>query len=247
VELVRREAQQVDRQRRDVDGHPPDGLGRIGMKPDARFAASRADRLDRLDHARLVVHPHDRNQADLVRPLGKHDAQRLQVHQPVRIVAEPQHLDAEGRQRLGKFPDRAVLQPAGHEDATVRLRAERPADRQVHRLGPAGREHQFAFLAADQRRDRRSREQDLTPRGLAGTVHARRIGPMFAKDPAHRRNDGVGRSRGGVVVQVDRGRHCPRIGPLRRNLTTKKPVPQIIRAALTRKIASGRSNIGRMF
>jgi len=29
-------------------------------------------------------------------------------------------------------------------------------------------------------------------------------------------------------------------------MSTKKPVPQIIRAALTRKIASGRSNHGRI-
>src|SRR5262249_17478236 len=66
VDLVRREAHQVDIERVDVDGQLADGLGGVAMKQHAARFADASDVGDGLDDADLVVGEHDRDEARVV-------------------------------------------------------------------------------------------------------------------------------------------------------------------------------------
>ena len=66
VELVRREGQQVDVLRLDVDGQMTGRLHGVGVEQHARLAADCANLADRQDGADLVVGVHDGNQARIL-------------------------------------------------------------------------------------------------------------------------------------------------------------------------------------
>ena len=82
VELVPRNAQQVDAQLGRIDGDLACGLGRVGVHQDAPLAGQAGDLADRLDRPHLVVGMHDAHQDGSFRD-GFFES--LQVDDPVRI------------------------------------------------------------------------------------------------------------------------------------------------------------------
>ena len=101
VQLVRREAHEVDAKRRDVDRHPAGGLGGVGVQENAALPADPGDVGDRLEHADLVIGGHDRSK----RGVGAQRlAQPIQVEQAVSLhrqlgELEPARPSARGRSR----------------------------------------------------------------------------------------------------------------------------------------------------
>ena len=91
VDLVARDAHQVDVHRLDVERDLAGGLGRVGVEEGLLLAADLADLGQRLDDADLVVHRHDRDHHRLV---GDGRAQRLEIDQAVLLHRQVRHLEA---------------------------------------------------------------------------------------------------------------------------------------------------------
>lgn len=149
VDLVAGEGEHVDLLGLHVDRNVADRLHRVGVEPDAPFAAELADLGDRLDGADLVIRVHDRHErrvgADGVRDLLRRDEAPL-VHRQVgdleallfegragvqhRVVLEHRRDDvffALGGELVRRTLDRPViaLRAAAGEVDLVRLGAER--------------------------------------------------------------------------------------------------------------------------
>ena len=135
---------QVDR---DLAGR----LRRVDVENDALFAADLADRLDVLDHADLVVHQHDRDQ-DRVRT--QRGLELLEVDQAV-VLRRPDTSLRSPRARVRAGVEHGLVLGLHRDDvlalALVEMRGA--LDREVVRLGRAGRPDDFARIGVDQRGD----------------------------------------------------------------------------------------------
>ena len=206
VNLVGREAEQVDAHVFDVDGNLAHSLDRVGVKEDALFLAQFADSLDRLNGADFVVRGHDRDEYRFVRHrganlLGRHLAELVhgQIRDLEAIAFEPL-AGVEHGLVLGRLRDDVVALLLVHRGNAL--------DGQVVALGRAARENNFLGRGTDQGRDLiagfldgRFRFPSIRMAATGGIPELLREVRQHGLD--HARID----PRRGVVVHVNRRRH----------------------------------------
>ena len=190
VGLVRCQAHQVDRQRRQVDLDLAGGLRRIDVEDDAALAAHRADRRDILDHADLVVDEHHRDH-DRVRPHRR--LQPVEVEQAVFLDIEVGDLETLALEFTHRIEHRLVLGLDGDQVLAAGLVEMRGAlQRKVVGFGRTGRPDDFARVGADQRGDLLAGILDrLFGFPAPGMAARRRIAEMFAQPRDHRVDDAL--------------------------------------------------------
>ena len=144
VETVRAEAEELDAEVADVDGHPASGGEGVAVKGDAFFGGDLRDFLDRLDGADVVVDEMDGDEGGLGREGG---ADVLGVDATDLIDGDLGDFEAVLGQVLDGVHDRGVLD--GGDDDVVALGADvgvgEALDGEVGRLGAAGGEDEILF------------------------------------------------------------------------------------------------------
>ena len=209
MELVGREAHQIDGQRGNVDVHLAHGLRAIGVEAHAMLRAERCDLLDGLNDAGFVVAPHHRDQRDFPRTMLKQIRKRSDIDDAFGIIRQEDAFVAFFSQTLGSLANRAVFDAGGDEHAPIAFspieRTQRTEDGQVRCFRASGGEDQVLVLTANQLRDRLPREVELAANNLAHAMNARWIGPAFGERFGDRRHDFRGRAGGRVVVEVNHG------------------------------------------
>ena len=106
VDLVRREAEQVDLVAPDVQRDLAHGLGGIGVEDDAAFVAKPADLADRVDRADLVVRRHDGDQHRLI---GECSGHRFGRYAAVLVAIDDRDVPSLASQPLHRVEDGLVL------------------------------------------------------------------------------------------------------------------------------------------
>ncbi len=137
VEFMRGEAHGVDADVRDVDRQLADRLRAVTMERHARGLANRGDLLDRKDHARLVIHPHNGDEGGL-RSDGR--SKTVQIKEATRI-----HLDGDDLEPLfgelgAQLARRRMLDGRRDDAPPRRAGGEESADGRVDRFSPAAGE-----------------------------------------------------------------------------------------------------------
>ncbi len=84
-------------------------------------------------------------------------------------------------ERFGKISHRAVFESAGDDHSATRGTLQRADDGEIHRLGAARGEDEFARSTTQQSTRRFAGQLELLPYLLADAVHARGIGPALSK------------------------------------------------------------------
>ena len=201
VDLVRRDRQQVDAHRVDVERDAAEGLRRVGVEQDAAGARQAADRGERLQHADLVVGGHHADQ-DGLRLDGRFE--RREIDQAV--GADRQHRDA----AAARLEPRQVSSTARCSVATVtmwsprslRARGDALEREVVASVAPLVKTISLCdapIRAATWRRAARR----LAGPPAGGVVEAGGVADLVAQERQHRvEHAGVDR-RGRVVVEVD--------------------------------------------
>ena len=201
AELVRREREQVDVERLDVDREPADRLARVGVEPDVRLTREPGGLGDLLHRAQLVVRVLDAGEQRAGRP----DLGRVPVHVDASVGVDRDHHDLEpvALQHVAHAADRGMLHRADH-DARAQLadRAHAAPDRERDRLGAARREHDLVGLRADRPGDHLARVVEDPARLPTRPVDVQRIA-----ERVERRDERVARRgqerRGRRRVEVD--------------------------------------------
>ena len=150
IELVSRNAQQIDAQFGRIDGDLACGLGRIGVHQDAPLAGHSGDLADRLDRPHLVVGVHDAHQDG---PFRDGFFESLHVDDPVRIDGHTGDLVPVSGQELADLRDGGMFE--GRGDDVITLPAMHPCsafDGMVVRFRPAAREEDLGGAAVEQLR-----------------------------------------------------------------------------------------------
>ena len=228
IELVRREAQEIDRQSAHVEGELPRRLRRIGMEQNAAFGAERAEGCDVCDDAGLIV---DLHEADEHGVGADRSCERLGRDPSGTIRRQIRHGIAFFFQVAAGIEHRTMLD-AGRDDvpAAVGVGARDAQDREVVRLRGAGGEDDLGGLGADQRCDFIARALDARLRAPAKLVSARGgIGEIAvcAQAFAHRLSDERIHRRRRRIVQINGRRpHEPRVPAGRRRFCTAEKKPR---------------------
>ena len=208
VHLVGRQRGDVDVQFVHVEGQFPGSLDRVGMEEDAAFPRDRADLLDGLHHADLVVDHHHADQNGLV---GDGLPKLLEIDQAV-----PPH------RQIGRVASLLLEVLAGvehglvfgdHRDDVITLLPVHLGDAldgEVVRLGGAAREDDLLRARADEVGNLLAALLDrLLSLPAERVVAAGGIAEARAEIGQHRFQDARVHRRRGVVVHVDRQfQHC---------------------------------------
>src|SRR5690349_14207049 len=137
VALMRREREQIDVHRLDVQWQFARALRRVDMKCHASLATNRAHCADILNHASLVIHMHERHQ---LRVRAQRFADLLGLHDAVEPWFQPSDLEPFTLQLLECIDHRFVFSARSDDVTTsISMKARDAKDRQVVRLGGAGR------------------------------------------------------------------------------------------------------------
>ena len=207
VDFVSGEGQQVDGAAGDVDGEFAHGLGRVGVKEDAVFAAERADFADGLQGANFIVGRHD---GDEERP-GVFDGAAEIVEADAAFGIDREDGDAAAllRQPCTGIEDGFVLGGLGDDvDGTPRIGSasgfNSALDGEVVALGGAGGEDDFFGRSAEE-------AGDLSASGFDGLFGGPAKGVAaaggVAVDVGQERQHGLKHARidarGGLVIHVD--------------------------------------------
>ena len=128
------------------------GLDRVDVEQDPLRPRTRSAIVgDRLDRPDLVVGEHHRHQD---RPVGERRLELVRVDAAVAVDRQLHDLEAELLEVAERVPDGVVLDRRRDDPVAVRLaRPGRALEREVVRLGAAGREHDLAGLGAEPRRE----------------------------------------------------------------------------------------------
>ncbi len=150
LELVRPERDEVCPERLDIDVDVRCRLDRVDVEDEALARSHPGGDLgDRLDRAHLVVGEHDRDEDRLV---VERRLELVGVHPAVAVDRQLDDLEAELLEVAQRVPDRVVLDRRGHDAMAARLAGPRRAlEREVVRLGAAGREDDLAALRVELR------------------------------------------------------------------------------------------------
>ena len=207
VVLVAGERKQIDAHRVDVDRHLASRLRGVGVEERPGGADDGADLGERLQDADLVVGGHHRHEHGLV---GDRCAQLVELDEPVRVDTKARDPPAFALERLERIEHRLVLGHHRHDVvAAFAAGVRRALDRQVVRLGRAAREYNLARRRADERGDFPAGTNDsLVGLPAVGVLAAGRIAEALGEVRQHRlEHTRIDRCRG-VVVEIDRLRHC---------------------------------------
>mmetsp|Transcript_6891 Transcript_6891/g.20067 ORF Transcript_6891/g.20067 Transcript_6891/m.20067 type:complete len:227 (+) Transcript_6891:776-1456(+) len=148
VDLVRRQAHDVDVHVVHVDGHLAQHLRRVGVEDDLPRLAHLPDGLDVLRHADLIVHGHDRHQRR-VRAHG--GLQQLQVNGTVLAHREIRHLEVLLLQRAAAVEHALVLDlRRDHVLLAVAVEVADALDGHVVGLRRAAREDDLARVRSNE-------------------------------------------------------------------------------------------------
>ena len=206
MDLVRRDRQQVDAHRVDVERDPAEGLGGVGVEQDAARLREAADRGQRLQHADLVVGGHDADQ-DRLRLEGRFE--RREIDQAVAADRQHRHAAAARFEVPARIEHRAMLGRHGHDVVAAPIIAIGGAlghalDRQVVRFGGAAREDDVLVRRADHRGHLAScRVDGVAGPPAGGVIEAGRVADLIAQQRQHRVEHARIDRRGGVGIQVD--------------------------------------------
>ena len=149
AELVRRDRQQVDAERGDVDRNLAGGLHGVGVEQRAAGAGQRGQRGHRLQRADLVVGVHDRYEGRAIgqqRRAGPRDRRRRRCPRAARVTSNPRLASALA------VCSTASCSMRGDDQMTPARWLERldgAAHGGVVAFGAAGREDHFGGLGAD--------------------------------------------------------------------------------------------------
>ncbi len=203
VGLVGREAEQVDGLRAHVERGLAAGLGRVHMEEDALAAAQRADGVDVLHHADLVVHGHHRDQ-DGVGPDG--GLQHFKVDEAVGQHIQVGHFKAHALQLTHGVEHGLVLGLDGDEVLALALvELRRALDGEVVRFGGTRGPGDLARVGTDQRGHVFAGNLHRFLRSPAKGMAARsRVAKLLIQVGHHHLHHPWVHRRGGGVVQVDR-------------------------------------------
>ena len=203
-ELVARDRERIDAERRHVEVEPRCSLHGVGVHRDAALAREACDLGDRLHGAHLVVGEHD---GDEGRVGAKGRGEGRDIHEALVVDADDGDLEAvRAAEVVHGLEHRLVLDRGGHEVLAARV-AERDAlDGEVVRLGAARGEGDLGGTGAEPSSDRRTRVTQGGRRGLAEPMGARRVAELAREVGPHRLEHlAAHRGGGGFVEVVD----CP--------------------------------------
>ena len=174
AELVPRQREQVDVERLHVDRQPAHGLAGVGVEADPGLTAEARGLADLLHRPDLVVRVLD------AREEGRGGAhlrgEAIEVDAPVDVGRDDHDLEPVALEDVADAAHGRVLD-RGHDDPRpeLALRADPAPDRERHRLGAAGREHDLVGLRAEGGGDPRAPVLELLARGAAGPMHGHRV------------------------------------------------------------------------
>src|SRR5450759_4486830 len=198
VELVRGQAQHVDAERADVDGHGAHGLHGVGVEQRALVMSDARQLGDGLDGADHVVGVHDRRQPRVVAK-----GLLVGVHVDDAVAVDGDEVDGppETVEGARRFHDRRMLD--GADDEVTGLETLEIADeRQVVGLRAAGGEDDLLLAGAEAGSHLGARLLHSRAGISPQTVKLRRVAVAFAEERQHLLEDpGVDR-RGRRVVEV---------------------------------------------
>jgi hypothetical protein len=202
AQLVPGQRQQVHRQLAHVDGQAAERLHGVGVHDDAPCAGAGGHRLDRLHHARLVVHPHERAHGDGV------VEQRLrcrEIDHAVGVHREQARRGALGRRVVDRCQHRLVLDRGRHDrrPALATVGAPRAEHREVVGLGPARGEHHLVGPRAERGGEPIACLVERRAGGTPPPVRARRIAELRPVERLHRRSHLGPHGRGRGMVEID--------------------------------------------
>ena len=205
VELVAREAEEVDGRVLQGDGDFAHGLNRVGVEVGTLRAGDGGGFLHREEDAGLVVGPHERDDGGVVADGG---AEVFEVEETGGVDREPGDLETTAGEAVAEVLGRAVLDAAGDDVAAVAVGLERAVESGVVALAAAAREDEFGGVAIDQRGDLLAGGVERAADAAAEAVGAGGIAVEVGQVGQHRLDDRGIKRRGGVVVEVDdRRRH----------------------------------------
>src|SRR5471032_1151278 len=203
VGFVRGEGHQVDFGFLQVDDHFAGRLRGVAVEDDALRAAQFADRVDRLDHADLVIDQHDGDQ-DGIRTDG--GGQLFDGDQAIVLRFQVGRVEADAFQFAHRVEYRFVLGLDGDDVLALGLvELRRAFDGQVVALGGAGGPDDFARVGVDEGGDVAARFFNSFFSGPAVHMAARRrIAELLAQIRDHQVGDTRIDRRGGRVIHIDR-------------------------------------------
>ena len=204
LELVRRDRQQVDAERLDVEVDPRRGLHRVDVEQDTAPCANPGDELgDRLDRPDLVVGEHERDED---RPIGDARASSWSGIDPaIAVDRQLDDLEAELLEVAQGVTDGVMLDRGGDDPVAARLaRPGRALEGKVVGLGAARCEHDLAGLGVEARRDT---VVGVIERGASRPterVRRTRVAEGLGQEREHGIEDLAADRRGRRVIEVDR-------------------------------------------
>ena len=171
LELVGANRDHVRAEGLDVQIDVGSGLDGVDMEEHALAAADDGrDFGDRLERADLVVAEHDRDED---RPVVDRGLELGRVNPAVPIDRQLDDLEPELLEVAERVADRVMLDRGGDDPRSARLaRPRRSLDREVVRLGAAGREDDLACLGMEPGRDPLVRIVERRPCGAPKAVRA---------------------------------------------------------------------------
>ena len=157
---------------------------------------------DRLDRADLVVGEHDRDQDRLV---VERRLELVGVDPAVAVDRQLDDLEAELLEVAQGVADGVMLDRRGHDPVAAALAGPgRALEREVVRLGAAGREDDLAGLGVESRRDALVGIVEGRPRDAPVGVGRARVAERLGQERQHRVEDLAPERRRGRVIEVDR-------------------------------------------
>ena len=203
VELVRRETQQVDRLRREVDGEVPRRLHGVRVEENALRAAERADLVRRLDGADLVVGVHDRDKAGVGAECG---GDVRGGDDAVLMDGQERHVEAPRAQTVQRVQDGVVLEGGGDDVAAALCRTERGSgeERLIIAFTAAGGEHKLVRRTPEQARHCLARADEDAACSLPCGVQAGGIAVLLPQTGEHRGERRLTQARGGGIIGIDK-------------------------------------------
>jgi len=203
LELVGAERHEVGAQRLDVEVDVRRRLDGIDVEQEALARPhARGDLGDRLDRADLVVGEHDRDQDRLV---VEGRLELVRVDPAVAIHRQLDDLEAELLEVAERVAHGVMLDRRGHDPVAAALAGPgRPLDREVVRLGAAGREDDLAGFAVESGRDALVGIVEGRSRDAPVGVGRARVAERFGQERQHRVKDVSPQRRRGRMIEVDR-------------------------------------------
>ncbi len=202
MKFVSRKGEQIYAESLDVDANLAAALHRVAVEIGSDIVSTFRKLVDRLDHSRLVVRHHDRDEQRVgpqVRSKGRRSEPTVFIH------VEEADLEAALLKMLHGVQHRGVLDHGGYEVTPVFIgRCNDPQDGEIVRLRPASREDDVSSSCRQERGHGVASFVDRFFHRPAESVKARGVAKGLAEVRKHCIEDLRGEPRSRVVVQINR-------------------------------------------